>query len=138
MPAWQSWLSFSRLRGRVKHRSKLGVFGLYLQARGGSILGDLPPYEAFPIGGTNSVRGYGEGAVGTARHFLTGTAEVLYPTGVKGVQGTIFGDIGSDLNSGMTVVGDPAGVRNKPGKGWGYGGGVLLDTPLGPLRFEYA
>ena len=25
------------------------------------IVGDLPPYEAFPIGGTNSVRGYAEG-----------------------------------------------------------------------------
>lgn len=76
--------------------------------------------------------------MGTARHFVAGTAEILYPTLVKGVQGTIFADIGTDLNSGLTVVGDPAGVRNKPGKGYGYGAGVLLDTPLGPLRFEYA
>ena len=35
---------------------------LWARGKGGMIFGDLPPYEAFPIGGTNSVRGYGEGA----------------------------------------------------------------------------
>lgn len=43
------------------------------------ILGDMPPYEAFALGGTNSVRGYAEGAVGSARNFVTGTAEVRWP-----------------------------------------------------------
>lgn len=33
-----------------------------MRGKGGMIVGDLPPYEAFPIGGTNSVRGYSEGA----------------------------------------------------------------------------
>lgn len=31
-----------------------------------------------------------------------------------------------------------AGVRNKPGSGYGYGGGVRVDSPIGPLRLEYA
>ena len=43
------------------------------------IFGDLPPTEAFPIGGTNSVRGYAEGAVGSARHFATGHSELRFP-----------------------------------------------------------
>ena len=30
------------------------------------------------------------------------------------------------------------GVRGKPGTGYGYGGGVRVDSPLGPLRLEYA
>lgn len=34
----------------------------WVRGKGGMIVGDLPPYEAFPIGGTNSVRGYSEGA----------------------------------------------------------------------------
>jgi outer membrane translocation and assembly module TamA len=34
----------------------------WVRGKGGVIVGDLPPYEAFPIGGTNSVRGYSEGA----------------------------------------------------------------------------
>lgn len=46
---------------------------------GGMIIGDMPPYEAFPLGGTNSVRGYAEGAVGSARNFVSSTAEVRWP-----------------------------------------------------------
>lgn len=36
------------------------------------------------------------------------------------------------------MQGDPAGARGKPGSGYGYGAGVRLDTPIGPLRLEYA
>ena len=36
-------------------------------------------------------------------------------------QGTLFCDYGTDLNSGMSVTGDPAGARGKPGSGFGYG-----------------
>ena len=36
------------------------------------------------------------------------------------------------------MKGDPAGVREKPGQGYGYGAGVRLDTPVGPLRLEFA
>ena len=43
------------------------------------IFGDLPPYEAFPIGGTNSVRGYSEGGVGSGRNYVAGTAELHWP-----------------------------------------------------------
>ena len=46
---------------------------------GGVILGDLPPYEAFPIGGTNSVRGYSEGGVGSGRNYVAGTAALQWP-----------------------------------------------------------
>ena len=46
---------------------------------GGMIIGDMPPYEAFPIGGTNSVRGYSEGGAGTGRKFVSGTGELHIP-----------------------------------------------------------
>lgn len=109
---------------------------------------------------------------------------------VSPIEATIFGDWGSDLDSGGTVTGDPAGARGKPGEskwrhcsrfgsirrciylppnshvyvhvatahsaylqfpphasgsllpcagsGYGYGAGVRIDTPIGPLRLEYA
>ena len=99
--------------------------------------GDLPPYEAFPIGGTNSVRGYGEGGVGSGRYCLESTAELRVPL-VAPFHATLFFDHGTDLDSGATVIGDPAGARGKPGSGYGYGAGLRVDSPLGPLRLEYA
>lgn len=53
------------------------------------------------------------------------------------LQGTVFFDYGSDLDSGASIIGDPAGVRGKPGSGYGYGAGVRIDSPIGPLRLEY-
>jgi len=38
--------------------------------------GNFPPHEAFAIGGTNSVRGYEEGAVGSGRSYTVGSGEV--------------------------------------------------------------
>ena len=49
-------------------------------------MGDLPPYEAFPIGGTNSVRGYSEGGVGTGRNYAVGTLEMRAPLPIKPVE----------------------------------------------------
>lgn len=56
----------------------------------------------------------------------------------RGLQGTLLFDYGSDLDSGASVLGDPAGVRGKPGNGWGYGAGIRFASPVGPLRLEYA
>lgn len=46
---------------------------------GGTVIGDLAPHEAFPIGGTNSVRGYDEGAVGSGRSCVVASAEISVP-----------------------------------------------------------
>lgn len=47
---------------------------------GGHVVGDFSPHEAFAIGGTNSVRGYEEGAVGSGRSYVVGSGEVSFPT----------------------------------------------------------
>lgn len=75
-------LEWCRLRFRAERSINLGFdqrLQAYLCGKGGAIIGDLPPYEAFPIGGTASVRGYGEGSVGSGRNYVAGTAELHFP-----------------------------------------------------------
>ncbi|MBD2454082.1 outer membrane protein assembly factor [Nostoc sp. FACHB-87] len=110
------------------------VFALNVQA--GTVIGDLPPYEAFNLGGSNSVRGYDAGKVGSGRSYVLASAEYRFPI-LPIVGGVLFADFGSDLGSGSTVLGDPAGARDKPGYGFGYGAGVRLDSPLGLIRADY-
>lgn len=110
---------------------------LAFNVQAGTILGDLPPYEAFSIGGANSVRGYGEGEVGSGRSFLQATAEYRFPV-FSFVGGALFADFGTDLGTGDNVPGNPAGIREKPGSGYGVGLGVRIQSPLGPIRADYA
>lgn len=42
-------------------------------------MGDMAPYQAFAIGGLGSVRGYGEGAVGSGRTCLVANSELTLP-----------------------------------------------------------
>ncbi|CAG9465111.1 unnamed protein product [Pedinophyceae sp. YPF-701] len=133
----EAWLNFWRMRVRGERQLPIGPCTLVLAGKGGTIKGDLPPYEAFPIGGTNSVRGYEEGGVGTGRQCLVGSAELRWPL-LAPVAGCAFIDGGTDLGTGESVSGDPAGTRGKPGMGYGFGAGLRLDSPVGPLRLEYA
>ena len=109
---------------------------LAFNLQGGTVLGDLPPYEAFPLGGTNSVRGYDEGYVGSGRSYLQATAEYRFPV-FSVISGALFIDGATDLGTGKNVPGNPAGVRGKPGSGFGYGIGVRVQSPLGPIRIDF-
>jgi outer membrane protein insertion porin family len=110
------------------------AFAFNIQA--GTVLGDLPPYEAFSLGGSNSVRGYEEGDVGSGKSFLQATAEYRFPI-FSIVSGALFIDAATDFGTGSLVKGNPAGLRNKPGGGIGYGLGVRVQSPLGPIRVDY-
>ncbi len=110
------------------------AFAFNLQ--GGTVIGDLPPYEAFSLGGANSVRGFGEGELGTARSFLQASAEYRFPV-FSLLSGALFFDAATDLGTADSVTGNPAGARNKPGNGFGYGLGVRVKSPLGPIRLDY-
>ena len=109
---------------------------LAFSLKGGTIFGDLPPYEAFALGGANSVRGYNEGEIGAGRSFLEASAEYRFPI-ISFIGGALFVDAGTDFGTGKDVPGDPAGVRRKPGSGYGYGLGVRIQSPLGPIRIDY-
>jgi outer membrane protein insertion porin family len=109
---------------------------LAVNFQAGTVIGTLPPYETFNLGGPNSVRGYGSGDVGSGRSYVLASAEYRFPV-VKSFGGVLFADFASDLGSGDTVLGNPAGVRNKPSVGFGYGAGIRFDSPLGLLRADY-
>lgn len=110
------------------------AFAFNLQA--GTVIGDLPPYEAFSLGGANSVRGFGEGELGSARSFLQASAEYRFPV-FSALSGALFFDAATDLGTASSVTGNPAGARDKPGNGFGYGLGVRVKSPLGPIRLDY-
>ncbi|WP_404788263.1 BamA/TamA family outer membrane protein [Altericista sp. CCNU0014] len=116
-----------------------GPQALAFNVQGGTILGDLPPYEAFTLGGGSSVRGYDEGEVGSGRSFLQATAEYRFPLlkFLGGIGGVLFVDYGTNLGTQSDVPGQPGIVRGKPGDGLGYGVGLRVKTPIGPVRLDY-
>lgn len=141
IPVGNGQITMNRLRGNYSqfmpvnlfNSTQPQVFALNLQA--GTVVGDLPPYETFNLGGSNSVRGYDGGKVGSGRSYVLASAEYRFPIfPIAG--GVIFADFATDLGSGDTVIGEPANVRNKPGSGFGYGAGVRVDSPLGLIRAD--
>ncbi|MEH2162461.1 MAG: BamA/TamA family outer membrane protein [Nostoc sp.] len=109
-----------------------GAQTLAFNLQAGTIIGDLPPYEAFTLGGSNSVRGYEEGALGSGRSYVQASVEYRFPV-FSVVSGALFFDLGSDLGT-TTRAGE---VLNKNGSGFGYGLGVRVQSPLGPIRIDY-
>ncbi len=143
IPVGEGNILLSRLRGSYSYYIPVsftnftkGPQALAFNVQGGTVFGDLPPYEAFSLGGSNSVRGYGEGELGSGRSFIQATAEYRFPI-FSIVGGALFVDYASDLGTGSDVIGNPAGVRGKPGNGFGYGLGVRVQSPLGPIRVDY-
>jgi outer membrane protein insertion porin family len=111
------------------------AFGFQFKA--GTILGELPPYEAFCMGGTSSVRGWGSCDLAVSKSFVEGTAEFRFPVW-KMISGALFVDAGSDLGSQKEVPGKPGKLLQKSGSGFSLGGGVGVKTPIGPLRLDVA
>ncbi|MGD1864164.1 MAG: BamA/TamA family outer membrane protein [Phormidesmis sp.] len=143
VPVGNGSIFFNKIRGSYSQYVPVGFFGnsgretIAFNLQGGTAIGEIPPYEAFPLGGGNSVRGFEEGAVGSGRSFALGTVEYRFPLFSEFLNGAFFADYGTDFGSGSSVPGDPAGVRGKPGDGFGYGAGVRVQTPLGALRLDY-
>jgi outer membrane protein insertion porin family len=104
--------------------------------KGGTVLGKLAPYNAFTLGGANSVRGYEDGEVASARSFLQASAEYRFPV-FSIIRGALFADVATDLGSSGSVTGDPGGARKKSGRGFGYGVGTRIQSPIGPIRLDY-
>jgi outer membrane protein insertion porin family len=108
---------------------------LAFNLQGGTVIGDLPPTEAFRLGGRNSVRGYDGGDIGSGRSYFLASGEYRFPVG-QDVGGVIFADFASDLGTGDSVLGKPASVRDKPGTGAAVGLGVRVRSSFGLIRLD--
>ena len=144
IPIGSGKIALNRLQGNFSYFIPVnftsfadGPEALAFNIQAGHIFGDLPPYEAFPLGGTNTVRGYDDGSVATGRTFVLGTVEYRFPV-FKFLGGALFVDAATALDSQSSVIGNPGGVRKKPGNGIGYGAGIRVQSPLGPIRIDYA
>ncbi len=147
--------TFNRLRGSFTHyipvrwlkfykgcRAKPGETedckqALAFQFSAGTIIGDLPPYESFCLGGGNSVRGYFDCDLGVGRSFGEATIEYRFPL-FSIVSGELFIDGGTTFGTQKGVPGNLGGLLDKPGSGFSVGTGLIVTTPVGPLRLEVA
>lgn len=117
--------------------------GVLFNMQAGTLAGTFLPYQAFNLGGVNSVRGYATGALGTARSFVQGTFELrqmltdfeFLGTDVR-LRGVLFSDYATDLGTAGSVPGAPALVRGQPLRGLGYGAGLHFLSEYGVFRLE--
>ena len=110
---------------------------LGFQVKTGTIIGELPPYEAFCMGGSSSVRGWASCDLSVSKSFVEGSAEYRFPVW-RMISGAFFADAGSDLGSQDNVPGKPGKLLQKSGSGFSLGGGIGIKTPIGPLRLDMA
>jgi len=143
LPVGSGSLFFNRLRASYSFflpvnfvRFAEGPQTLAFNVQAGTILGEFPPYEAFRLGGSNSIRGWDEGRIGSGKSFALISAEYRFPLFAI-LNGVLFADYGTDLGSGKDVLGNPGAVRGKPGSGGGYGAGLRIQSPLGSIRVDY-
>ncbi|OUL36926.1 hypothetical protein BV372_04615 [Nostoc sp. T09] len=139
VPIGQGSIFLTRLRGSYSQYLPVSLISLSkgpqtlaFNLQGGTVLGDLPPYEAFTLGGSNSVRGYEEGTLASSRSYVQASVEYRFPV-FSVVSGALFFDFGTDLGTNTRA----AELLNKNGTGYGYGLGVRVQSPLGPIRIDY-
>ncbi|CAK6688411.1 Outer membrane protein assembly factor BamA [Cyanobium usitatum str. Tous] len=148
--------TFNRIRGSFTHyipvewlkifkgcRPKPGETkdckqALAFQVSAGTLVGsDIPPYEAFCLGGGNSVRGYYDCDLGVGKSFAEATIEYRFPI-FSIISGEIFFDAGTTFGTQADIPGNPGGLLGKKGEGYSPGVGLIVTTPVGPLRLEVA
>lgn len=137
LPLPSKCLIFNRFKFVASKGVRIGPSLLVTSLTGGSLVGDMAPHQAFSIGGYNSVRGYGEGAVGSGRSCLIMNSEFTIPLS-KQLEGGLFMDCGTDLGTAHHVPGYPAIRQGKPGYGVGFGYGLRFNSHLGQFRVDYA
>lgn len=103
---------------------------LALRAAAGYIFGNASYTQLFTIGGSNTLRGYEDDQF-RGRRFYNATAEYRFPIFSK-IQGVIFADVGSAWDA-------PDVNWYKDGKRFnvGYGPGLRIQTPIGPVRLDW-
>lgn len=121
--------SFNKYTAEIRHYWKVGK-SQTVAARGiyGYGTGHIPYMQKFAAGGIDTLRGYRDDQFKGNRMFAT-TFEYRFPIAKK-VQAAFFTDIGNAWESDSFDFAQNLKV--------GYGMGVQLITPFGPVRVDYA
>ncbi|KAL9858766.1 putative bacterial surface antigen (D15), surface antigen D15 [Arabidopsis thaliana] len=124
---------FIPLRQLEEGPSKPQPPGLVLHGHNARCVGDLPSYDAFSLGGPNSVR-YTKGELGAARNIveLSMIPKLIQIVGaelrvlVKNTQVYAFAEHENDLGSSKYMKGNPTATFRRKGHGSSYGVGMKL------------
>lgn len=121
--------NFSKYTGELRHYWKVGKSQV-VAARSmlGYGSGHIPYMQQFVAGGIESLRGYRDDQFRGNRLFTT-TMEYRFPI-VKRVQAAFFADLGNAWDSDSFDFAKDLK--------FGYGFGVSVVTPIGPIRIDYA
>ncbi|VBB06718.1 surface antigen variable number [Lucifera butyrica] len=99
---------------------------LALATTAGYATGNVPDISKFYVGGIDTLRGYKDEEF-TGKEMFTATIEYRYPI-VKKVEGVLFTDAGNAWEGDYSV----GGLK------YDIGAGVLVNTPIGPIRLYMA
>lgn len=150
IPIGEANIKFTRFSANYAQFIPFNLFGfaegartLVLNLQAGTILGDVPPYEAFTLS-SGPVGDYTGNSFGTGSSFVFLGAEYRFPIANFsvfrqniGLGGLLFGGYASALGTDDEVLGEPSISRDKPGEGWGYGIGLRARTDFGIFRLEF-
>jgi outer membrane protein insertion porin family len=148
---------FIRLTGDGRYYYPIGDVTLIARATGGVIGGwggeDVRLLDLFYKGG-DMVRGFAPGGIGPrdtlsanqdalgGKTYVSTTAEARLPLPFvpddMGLKGAVFADAGSLFGASKTAAALPGVTGSAPALRASVGAGLVWDSPLGPLRADYA
>lgn len=104
-----------------------------LRVRAGTIRGEVPFFEQYFVGGSDTLRGYSEDRFWGRNQFIS-TLEYRHPI-QKGFNAIGFVDYGGAWGGYGSV--NEFTQSNRPNFHLGYGIGFSFRTPLGPIRLDF-
>lgn len=137
--------SFGTLDASVRRYIPIGQKSTFtIGAKAGTnLIGDMPEFATFRLGGSSTVRGFREGMVGNGRGFMLASAELRTPIPfvdkitkinfINSMRTAFFLDAGSIFKESTTDY-----LFDKPGYALSAGMGLRLNMPgLGPVKIDY-
>lgn len=122
---------FYKVQAEIRKYHKINDF-LTAAVRGriGYIQGDAPYSQLFTLGGADTLRGYEDDQF-RGQKMYNATFELRFPV-VKKVTGVLFVDAGDAWDAPNVTW-----YHHNSSFNVGYGAGVRVSTPIGPVRLDY-